>query len=133
MKDCRSKSSQKEFVFEEKRSKLTLINKGLVESETIVVDGCAITDGIRCDYLHIAKGTEYFIELKGQDVLHAIDQIGRTIKILGVKNKDKVKVSYIICTKSPLTATDIQLLAKKMRASHNAKLIIKSSPFKVSY
>jgi hypothetical protein len=48
------------------------------------IDECYITDGIRCDYLFVdclGHGA-YFVELKGSDFLHAVDQIQSTINLL---------------------------------------------------
>ncbi|WP_291067794.1 MULTISPECIES: hypothetical protein [unclassified Empedobacter] len=131
---CRSKSKQKLFVFEENRSKLTLENKNLVDSETVKVDGCEIDDeSIRCDFLHIANEIEFFIELKGQDIEHALNQIKATIKKLSKNIKNSQKKSYVICTRSPLTTSEIQNHKYYFRKNYNSELIVKSSPFKDSY
>ena len=96
---CRETSNKKIFVYEEKRSKLSLLNINEIESISVIVDGCEINDNsIRCDYLHCANGVERFIELKGQDLLHAIDQIKATINRLSANPATQPKVSYIICT-----------------------------------
>lgn len=134
MKKCRITSNNKFFVFSEQRSQLTLKNKDEVKSTKIHVDGCEIDDdGIRCDYLHLAKEIEIYIELKGQDLLHAMNQIQRTIKILGSKKKGQVRVCYIICTRSPLATTEIQHYGRYFKAKYNSKLVIRSSPFTDMY
>lgn len=134
MKNCRTTSKNKIFKFEEQRSSLTLENKDLVESTRIIVDGCEINDNdIRCDYLHIAKNVEMYIELKGQDLLHAMKQIERTMRLLSSNYQKHAKVSYIICTRSPLTSTEIQNYDRQFRIKFNSKLIIKSSPYKDTY
>lgn len=129
MTNCRLTSKNKIFTFEEQRSKLILKNKDEVESTQIRVDGCEITDGIRCDYLHLAKQIEFYIELKGQDLLHAIEQLERTIGLLGAKYKKQQRICYIICTRSPLTSTEIQQYDRLFRQKFNSRLVIKSSPF----
>lgn len=45
------------------------------------IDGCLIRDGKKCDYLliNICEKKAYFIELKGQDLVVAIEQIGTSI------------------------------------------------------
>lgn len=68
MSSCEKKSKQKIFVFKENRSILQLSNTDEVPSKTITVDGCAILTWVRCDYLHIAKEIEMYIELKGCDI-----------------------------------------------------------------
>lgn len=61
------------------------INKHLVCLARI--DGCLITEGLKCDYLLLKLNDEkaYFIELKGSDLLHAIDQLDRSIEVLKAK------------------------------------------------
>ena len=46
-----------------------------------IVDNCLITTGCRCDYLllNLQEKRAYFIELKGRDLVHAIEQIDTTI------------------------------------------------------
>jgi hypothetical protein len=48
------------------------------------IDDCLITEGQKCDFLliNINDKTLYFIELKGSDLVKAIDQIDRTLDIL---------------------------------------------------
>jgi hypothetical protein len=133
MKNCRTTSNDSIFVFGEKRSILRLANPDRVSSTKITVDGCEITEGIRCDYLHLAKGLEIFIELKGQDLNHAIAQIERTIILLSSDARKQRKTSYIICTRSPMASTEIQNFDKQFRKKYNSRLIIKSSPHNDQY
>lgn len=134
MGNCRLTSKNKIFTFKEQRSELVLKNTEQVESTKIHVDGCEINDqGLRCDYLHLAKEIEFYIELKGQDLLHAMKQLERTIGILGAKNKTQKRVCYIICTRSPLASTEIQQYDRQFRAKFNSRLVIKSSPHTDSY
>jgi septum formation inhibitor-activating ATPase MinD len=49
------------------------------------VDGCLIDDkDPKCDFLLIncTKGISYFVELKGSDLIKAVEQIDRTINVL---------------------------------------------------
>lgn len=133
MAKCRVTSKNKLFTFEEQRSKLTLQNKDEVESTKIHVDGCEITTGIRCDYLHLAKNIEMYIELKGQDINHAMEQIKSTITALSDNAKTQEKRCYIICTRVPLTSATIQIFKLKFKRDYNAELIIQSSPHSASY
>ena len=95
MKNCRTTSKNKIFKFEEQRSSLTLENIDQVLSTKIIVDGCEINDNdVKCDYLHLAKGMEMYIELKGQDILHAMKQIERTMKLLSSNYQKQAKISY---------------------------------------
>ncbi|WP_332452426.1 hypothetical protein [Chryseobacterium aquaticum] len=131
---CRTTSNRKIFVYQENKSKLTLENLDEVESESVKVDGCEINDkSIRCDFLHIAKDVEFYIELKGQDLKHALEQIKATIKKLSSNKKLFPKRSYIICTRSPLSSTEIQNYKREFKKDYNSELIIKSSPHTDKY
>jgi len=133
MENCRLTSKNKIFTFKEQRSELILKNIDEVESTKVHVDGCEITDGLRCDYLHLAKELELYIELKGQDLEHAKKQLERTIGVLGAKNKQQKRVCYIICTRSPLASTQIQEWDREFRKKFNSKLVVKTSPYTDSY
>ena len=119
--NCRKISSQKLFVYQEMRSKLILENVDSIESTSITVDGCEINDDtIRCDFMHIAKGIEFYIELKGQDLEHALEQIKSTILRLSSNIVKGNKVSYIICTRSPMTSSEIQNYKLEFRKKFNS-------------
>lgn len=131
---CRKISNQKIFVYEENRSKLTLENTDRIDSISIVVDGCEINDdSLKCDFMHIAKEIEFYIELKGQDIEHAVDQIKCTIKRLSSDPQNKQKKTYIICTRSPLSSTKVQNYKYHFKKNYNSDFILKSSPCKDRY
>ncbi len=131
---CRKISNQKIFVYQENRSKLTLENTDRIDSISIVVDGCEINDdSIRCDFMHIAKEIEFYIELKGQDIKHAVGQIECTIKRLSADAQNKQKKAYIICTRSPLSSTKVQNYKYHFKKNYNSEFILKSSPCKDRY
>lgn len=134
MANCKITNNNKIYVFSEKQSKLTLENTKEQLSTKIEVDGCAINDtGIRCDYMLVPPDQEFYIELKGQDIEHAIKQIERTIQLLSSDARNIVKRSYIICSRSPLNSTAIQSYQYSFKKKFNSKLIIRSSPHKDSY
>jgi len=126
---CTEIVNDKIIVFHEKKSKLSLINSERLEVTKVSIDGCEITDGIRCDYLLIANGIEHFIELKGQDIEHAINQIKRSITLLSEDLRTKNKVCYIICTRSPLTSASIQHFQALFKKQFNSRLVVRSSPY----
>ena len=77
--DKRSKA-----VFKDRGSGLSKFNAINQSSKTIKglrVDDCLIKDGLKCDYLLIIEAEEklYFIELKGSDLVKAVDQINTKI------------------------------------------------------
>ncbi len=127
--ECVKTTKDKIIVFNEKRSNLRFKNDERLTVQKIKVDDCEITEGVRCDYLMIAKNIEHYIELKGQDLNHAIAQIKRSIMILSTNVKLQDKVSYIICTRSPYATPQIQHLQLVFKKQFNSALVIRSSPY----
>ena len=74
----------------EKGKRYTLVTTGNEKSVVYAVDGNIITSGLRCDKLILVRRsasgvdpeqwTEAFIELKGVDTDHAINQLRETLK-----------------------------------------------------
>lgn len=74
----------------EKGKRYVLVTTGIEESVVYAVDGNIIKSGLRCDKLILVKRsasgvepeqwTESFIELKGVDTYHAIEQLRETLK-----------------------------------------------------
>ena len=72
---------------------------------SFLVDGGIITTGVRCDKLIVvrlgdtsdSREAEIFVELKGKDIKHAIEQLEATLdnKIFGNKNVSKVKARIV--------------------------------------
>jgi hypothetical protein len=128
--ECCITNNNKLVVFEETRSKLIIENIDKVEATKVTVDDCEIKEGVRCDFMYIIKDSEIYIELKGQDIKHAIEQLEATIKKLSTNPKTKKKKSFVICTRSPLSSASIQNVRVKFRKNYNSDFIVKSSPYK---
>lgn len=127
---CITKTNNKRIVFSENKSKFEVVNDSESELERHQVDGCLITDGVRCDWKMVEpkSGKEVYIELKGANVEHAVSQIVASIEKL-TNSKAQPKVGYVICTRSPLSSSAIQGLVKKVRQSHNLTLRVKKTVF----
>lgn len=67
----------------EKKSTYSLLNPQSREVCKVRLDGCVPVEnaGRQCDYLFLSCDTNraFFIELKGADLLHAIDQLDQSI------------------------------------------------------
>lgn len=127
---CIKTTNNKLIVFQENRSKLIVSNKFQIETTKVIVDGCELIDGIRCDFMLLAEDLEYFIELKGQHIDHAIKQLIATINKLSINPKEIDKTSFVICTRSPINSASIQNYQVKFKKNFNSKLIVRSSPYK---
>ena len=102
--------------------------------QKVDVDGCTITGkAIRCDKLLLSSDEhqEYYVELKGTDVKHAISQIEETIKKLG--EFDDCRRAYIISTNvAPAFTTYIQMKAKSFKDKFKALLIVRERQLTVA-
>ena len=108
------------------RSKFRLDNLRKTKIRVIQVDDCAIKQGVRCDYLIILPNEqELYVELKGSNVKHAVEQIATSIQTL-TSNELTLKLGFIASTRCPINSTEIQILKKKFRQQYKAKLIIKN-------
>ncbi len=128
-KECLIKTRNKIVVCKENKRKIIFINNNKRNVEKIKVDGCQIKEGKRCDYLVNFNEIQNFIELKGENIKYALKQIEITINILGISS-DK-KNCYIISSRSPLSATDIQNYKLLFKRKFKADLFIKNNKIEV--
>jgi hypothetical protein len=113
-------------MLEEKGSKLILRNAGRKAVRKVQVDGCAVTEGPRCDYLLIPDpGSEYFVELKGSDVAHAICQLEASIRALGLKVGLLHRHSFIVSHRCPAHSPQIQIWQARFKKHFASSLQIK--------
>lgn len=124
---CITSRTDQIIVFKENKSVLRIANSSRDTIHCHKVDGCIINAGIRCDWMMIHDPTqqEIYVELKGEDIKHAVDQICATIDALS--SRGAVRKGYIICTRSPLNSTEIQLISKKVRKSHGMVLRVRKT------
>ncbi|HKK38225.1 MAG TPA: hypothetical protein VJ949_02280 [Cryomorphaceae bacterium] len=127
--ECIETVMHKKIVFEEKRSMLIVKNSQQLPVTKIRVDDCEIKDGRRCDYLFQANDLEHFVELKGQDIHYAIQQITSTIERLSQVSKRSRKMAFVITARSPLSAASIQVLRAKFKKNYGSDLVVKNSPW----
>ena len=116
-----------------KRCSIRFLNRSRRNILKILVDDCAIKDGLRCDYLVKSDNNriEHFVELKGSDVNHAIRQIVSTIQALSVNPRIGIKHSYVIANRIPLATPSIQHYKALFKDSYNSSLTLKSREFEV--
>jgi hypothetical protein len=91
---------------------LYLLNPLLRRAERVEVDNCVIAEGPRYDWLvrldDATSREEIYVELKGSDILHAVDQLEATISKLSMDCRRFPKRCLVACSRSPLTGTDVQ-------------------------
>lgn len=84
------------------------------------VDGCILTEGIKCDFLFLINEDKraFFIELKGSDLEKAVQQISKTIEQLQPYLPEYILEGRIITTRvrtPALKSTYIIRLQKILR------------------
>lgn len=130
---CVSPTSDSNIKFEENRRKITFRNPSRLNYQRVDVDGCTIKDGIRCDKLLLSEDEheERYVELKGVDVPHAIEQLEATIQKLGEYTDNRH--SYVICTNvAPAYNTTVQIKKALFKSKYKSELEIREKEFIVS-
>ena len=137
-----TQSKKKIIIFKDKKNPQTLRFNNSKEFDVIevVVDSGLIASGqqCKCDFFlyvsdpNYSECREHYIELKGTDLEHAIEQISETIKFLennySSTSKNKRK-GYIICNRCPMTDTQTQRFHLKMRKQFGLELKIQSRKY----
>jgi len=111
---CVTNVSHPTIRFEENKRTLYFKNPNRNVYRAVQVDGCAITEGMRCDKLLTSEDehAEHFVELKGTDIKHAIEQLQRTIDALGEYNDDRH--AYVISTNVAPALTSKETISNKV-------------------
>jgi hypothetical protein len=109
-------------------STLYLTNPQEQSVEQIEVDGCAITEGRRCDWLvrlvDAPSKEEIFVELKGAGISDAIEQLRESISKLSVQKNTHPKRAVIVFTRNPMSGTDVQNHQVKFLKEFKATLLL---------
>jgi hypothetical protein len=98
------------IVCEEKRTKITFYNTTGETVAKIRIDGCVIPDDTvqKCDYLLLCTRikTAVFIELKGKEVMTAIEQLSATLDNATIKTplEHYEKRAYAVVTGNPVSS-----------------------------
>ena len=116
--------------FEENRSVIRFLNQERRTYKSVQVDGCAITQGLKCDNLLTNKDEtkERFVELKGSDIPHGLNQLRDSMQKLGEFPEER-KAYLIFTACSPAFSTRLQLAKKEFKKQYNAELIAKRTPW----
>ena len=121
--ECKELLTDSKIKFEEKKSVMYFINNENKTIQKIKIDGCVCddkTEELRCDFLVIDGNNNYFVELKGSEILHAASQIINTKNKLKLNNK-KVCYAFIIFSGriSPTVKTNMQKAKSLLNLSFN--------------
>ena len=132
IKSERKPSPMKKISVSEKGVKYNVEVEGSLTVAVFPIDGVAIKEGQRCDkfitILNEKSGMAIFLELKGGDISHAIDQLESTITgalfLPYPKEKDKTR-ARIISNRGVSSASRIELERAKIRFFKNYNVELK--------
>jgi hypothetical protein len=127
--ECAEDRCDKKIVLQENKSKITFLNPNQDKILIIKVDGCAISDNetLRCDYaLMPSDEVEIYVELKGSDIVHAVEQIKSTIRLLSDNPQKIKKLCFVVSTRVPKQTTNIQQLQSQFKKNFNASFRVKT-------
>lgn len=130
---CICETTDSQIKFEENKRKVVFQNPQRRSYKCVDVDGCTIKDGIKCDKLLLSadEHEERYVELKGTDVMHAIDQLEETIKRLGEYDDDRH--AYVVSTNvAPAINTKCQAKIKHFKEKHHSELKIQGRQLTVA-
>lgn len=129
---CIKEVTDKLLTLEKNKRKCVFINPDKHILKKITVDGCQIIDNAKCDYLVIDHlQNEYFVELKGKDLPHAVEQLEESIKQLSNTNINSKKFALIVASRHPSNDTTIQRAKAVFKKKYKIDLISKNTLMKV--
>ena len=127
--ECAEDRCDKKIVLQENKSKITFLNPNQEKILIIKVDGCEISgnETLRCDYALIPSDeVEIYVELKGSDIVHAVEQIKSTIRLLSDNPQKIKKLCFVVSTRVPKQTTNIQQLQSLLKKNFNASFRVKN-------
>ena len=123
---CVTPTTDSQIKFEELRKKIIFLNPERHSYKRVKVDGCVLKDGLKCDDLLLSddEHEERYVELKGTDVMHAIEQLESTIMRLG--EFEECRHCYVVSTNvAPAFNTKIQQKKKYFKERYRASLEVR--------
>lgn len=132
-KACTREVTDKLLSVEENKRKCVFQNPDRCMLTRIHVDGCQITEGPRCDYLILDhRQNEYFVELKGKDLPHAVQQLEASIRQLSSSGKNIKRTALIVASRHPSNDTTIQKAKAEFKKKYQVELMSKNTVLEVA-
>ncbi|MBB4085101.1 hypothetical protein [Sphingomonas carotinifaciens] len=121
-KVCSVRKNDSKIKIEENGRKAIFLNESRDEYTVTEVDGCLINDGMRADYLITKEDScSVFVELKGKNVDHAVEQLFASVERLEVKNICHKNLGFlVICKRFPRFDTFVAKAKQKAAARYKA-------------
>jgi hypothetical protein len=126
---CNSASQHKIVSVSENKRKFTVNNKSLFTINKVTVDDCYMREGVKkCDFLFEIIDEElkevFYVELKGSDISHGIQQLEATLKHCLSLHKNVPRSCYIVASRVPKASTSTQKSKKEFKRKHSVMLYI---------
>lgn len=123
---CVNFTNDSNIAFSENKRSIVFHNPRRLEYYKVRIDGCVITEGIRCDNFLFGEHdhNDRYIELKGGDIPHAIEQIRQSI--LWVKSHCDVgnSIKAYIVSKNVAPGFNSKLQAAKKEFNEKGAVLI---------
>jgi len=125
---CNNATKNNIISVSENRRKFIILNNSKFLVNEVKVDGCYILNGAKCDFLFEVINSKleevFYVELKGSDISHAVEQLEATIlKCLSI-HKDISRKCFIVASKFPKSGTSSQVMKKKFLSKNKIQLLI---------
>ena len=125
---CNDATQNKIVSVSENRRKFTVNNKSRFTINRVTVDDCYITEGLKCDFLFEVIDEDvkevFYVELKGSDISHAIQQLEVTVKHCLTIHKSVPRGCYIVASRVPKASTSTQKAKKEFKRKNGMMLYI---------
>lgn len=121
---CRIASSDTRIKVEEGRRKAVFLNSKRSTFHRTRVDGCLVKHQISADYVVSCVDVgDVIVELKGKDVVHAVEQVVATANFMRSCSKTRGPIAgLVVCAQYPRIDTTIQRMMSKFKKGFNAPL-----------
>lgn len=129
IEQCNDVVSHKIISRSENNRTFKINNPSQLSVNVVTVDGCYIQNGTKCDYLFEVLQKDvvlqaFYVELKGKDIFHAIEQLENTIKHCKTLHQNIQKEAYIVASRIPKANTSSQNIKKKFKTKNKIQLFI---------
>jgi len=118
---CNECKSSKNITIKENKRVFTLKNSSSKKINLVKVDDCLIKSGQKCDYLFEIECKNlkeiFYVELKGKDLNHALEQILTTIKFCetNYSHHSYKRKAFVVLSRYPKEDSSIQKRKKEFK------------------
>ncbi len=127
--DCEEYTEDKKISVRSRNKSFCLNNPNCRQVRKIETDLCEVLrEKVRCDYIFdtVCDPVAIYLEFKGKDLDHAIEQIEESIQMWRQEHKNHNRFGYIVCAKvAPTFSAKKGATEKRIQAKYDTTLRIK--------